>query len=161
MRGIRRWLLGRGQGDGKICPLATASGVERMMPWVMPALGDEGTGLVQTMSGRVPDTDPWSRPAPHARWFAPFGWRHRAVMLGDRYVTVRSGRFRRDVRVIDRTRLQAIQAIAGPVDRRLGLSNLYLYLPRGTAENTVAKHFSASLVEKLRDDLVLTSRPFR
>lgn len=68
---------------------------------------------------RVPAAElPGIRPD---HWLFPLGRRFTSVMLTPHAVLVRSGTLVKRIRIIPRDRIQTVEALEGPIDRRIGL----------------------------------------
>ena len=69
----------------------------------------------------------WRSPAA-ARWLDALGWRRRAAVLTPRALLSRSGRWTRVVEIVPLERTQSLGVAQGPVQRRLGLATVRVWV---------------------------------
>jgi putative membrane protein len=70
-------------------------------------------------------------PPPRARWVAPLRWRYLGLGLSERVLVGRVGLLNRRTHVVPYARVQSLQLLQGPWQRRLGLADLQVDSPQG------------------------------
>lgn len=119
-----------------LLPVGTAEQVALVVSLVVPELGvdDPREALELAMHGLSSaghDQGGFVCAPRQAVWLDPVGWRRRGVLVGSRCLLIRSGRLRRYVQLVPYERVQAIGAVQGPVQRRLGMASVLVHSTRG------------------------------
>jgi putative membrane protein len=147
----RRWLRCRLDVAG-FGQQAAAS--DRLLP-----VGDLATGRRLTALA-LPGVDllalPLTSPPRRARWLAPIRQPVLGAALTDRAFATRDGRVTRELVVVPYVRIQSVRVVQGPLQRRLGLANVYadtagsLTAVAHHRELPEARRFAAELTQRAR-----------
>jgi putative membrane protein len=70
-------------------------------------------------------------PPERSRWVAPLRWRYLGLGLGERLLVGRVGLLTRRTHVVPYARVQSLQLLQGPWQRRLSLADLQVDSPQG------------------------------
>lgn len=150
------------QGTASVLsPVATREQVRTALWLVLPDLGvDDPVATIDTaLTGR--GTDGGFTPAPRrAVWVDPVGWRRHGVLVTDRALIARSGRFWRQVVVVPHERTQSLAIAQGPVQRALRLASFQLHSTPGPVSPTVA-HLDQQVAARLLRDQAVRARAAR
>jgi len=120
-------------------PVATRDQVRTALWLVLPDLGvpDPAATIDAALTGTL--TDGGFTPAPRrAAWVDPVGWRRRGVLVTDRALIARSGRWWREVVVVPHERTQSLALEQGPVQRVLRVASFHLHSTPGPVAPSVA-----------------------
>jgi putative membrane protein len=127
---------------------------DRLLP-----VGDLATGRRLTALA-LPGVDllalPLTTPPRRARWLAPIRQPVLGAALTDRAFATRDGRVTRELVVVPYVRIQSVRVVQGPLQRRLGLANVYadtagsLTAVAHHRELPEARRFAAELTERAR-----------
>jgi len=89
-------------------------------------------------------------PPARARWVAPLRWRYLGVGLSERLLVARVGLLTRRTHVVPYARVQSLQLLQRPWQRRLGLADLQVDSPQGPVRLR-ARHRDARQARELLD----------
>jgi len=159
-------VAGYGQGKDQasetvLHPVATLDEAMTAVWLVLPDLGvaDPQATLDAALHGR--DDDGGFTPAPRrARWVDPIGWRRHGVLVTERALLARSGRFTRQLDVVPHERTQSLGLAQGPVQRRLGVASFVVHSTAGPVQPTVA-HLDGRVAAALLDEQAARARTAR
>lgn len=85
-------------------------------------------------SDEPPDARPRHRASPRSRLFAPIGWRHRWISLGDDRASSSTGWMKRRTSYAPHAKAQSVALRQGPLQRRLGLATVEIHTPDGPVD---------------------------
>lgn len=137
------------ESSSTVCAVATTQEVADLLPHLLPDLDPTASAeLVGSMNAAAPPTT-WDRPRRAARRFSPWGWRFHGLWVGPSHVLTRGGRWRRTIRMLDRTRIQTVGLDAGPLVRRLSMAHLQVRLPMGPTRTTTIGYLDAGRAAEL------------
>lgn len=98
-----------------------------------------------------------------ARWLSPVDFRNQTVtLLGDRAVVLHSGRFSRQMKVVEPSHIQELSVVRGPIASWVGLANVRLDLVPGPvfmSANQLSDGDAQQLVEILRQRKLPSMQP--
>lgn len=142
-------------------PVASVEQVRTALWLVLPDLGvDDPVAMIDaalTASG----TDGAFTPAPRrAVWVDPVGWRRRGVLVTERALVARSGRFWRQVVVVPHERTQSLAIAQGPVQRALRLASFELHSTPGPVRASVM-HLDQEVAATLLHEQAVRARQAR
>lgn len=103
-----------------LLPIADRALAEALLAELVP---EDGTAVADR-TGAGPRSWP----------FAPVGWRHRWIALGDRRATSSTGWLHRRTSSAPHAKVQSIALRQGPLQRRLGLATVELHTPEGPVD---------------------------
>ncbi|UYM05764.1 PH domain-containing protein [Solicola gregarius] len=90
------------------------------------------------LSAMLPDREPLRVPliaAPRrSAWFAPIGWRFRAVGYDERVIVVTRGWITHRIDVVPHAKTQSVRITQGPLQRRLALADLVIDTTKGPVD---------------------------
>ena len=142
-------------------PVATLAEAMTAVWLVLPDLGvpDPQATLDAALHGR--DDDGGFTPAPRrARWVDPLGWRRHGVLVTERALLARSGRFTRQLDLVPHERTQSLGLAQGPVQRRLGLASFVVHSTPGPVSASVS-HLDGHVAAALLDEQAARARTAR
>ncbi|MCL2849386.1 MAG: PH domain-containing protein, partial [Micrococcales bacterium] len=142
-------------------PVATREQVRTALWLVLPDLGvdDPVATIDAALTGT--GTDGGFTPAPRRAVFVdPLAWRRHGVLVTDRALIARSGRFWRQVVVVPHERTQSLAVAQGPVQRALGLASFELHSTPGPVTPAVA-HLDAQVAATLLHAQAVRARQAR
>jgi len=98
-----------------------------------------------------------------SRILDPFAWRRNGIAITPRALLIRSGRLVRTLTVVPHERTQSLQLTQGPIERRLGLAELYAQVPSlgFSAVNPVAHHLDGRVAASLLREQAVRARTAR
>ncbi len=150
------------QSSGSVLnPVATRDQVRTALWLVLPDLGvaDPVATIDAALTGD--GTDGGFTAAPRrAVWVDPVGWRRHGVLVTDRALIARSGRFWRQVVVVPHERTQSLAVAQGPVQRALRLASFQLHSTPGPVSPAVA-HLDERVAAALLHDQAVRARDAR
>jgi putative membrane protein len=150
------------QGTGSVLnPVATRDQVRTALWLVLPDLGvaDPVATIDAALTGH--GTDGGFTAAPRrAVWVDPVGWRRHGVLVTDRALIARSGRFWRQVVVVPHERTQSLAVAQGPVQRALRLASFQLHSTPGPVSPVVA-HLDEQVAATLLHEQAVRARQAR
>lgn len=152
------------QQDGResvLNPVATRDQVRTALWLVLPDLGvaDPVATIDAALTGT--GTDGGFTPAPRrAVWVDPVGWRRHGVLVTERALVARSGRFWRQVVVVPHERTQSLAVAQGPVQRALRLASFQLHSTPGPVSPAVA-HLDEQVAAVLLHEQAVRARQAR
>jgi putative membrane protein len=150
-----------GQKETVLHPVATREEAMLALWLVLPDLGvaDPQATLTAAMTGLGDDGG--FTPAPRrARWVDPIGWRRHGVLVTDRALVVRRGRWWRSFDVVPHERTQSLALAQGPVQRRLRVASFVLHSTPGPVRPRV-EHLDAAVAVALLDEQSARARHAR
>ncbi|MCL2422858.1 MAG: PH domain-containing protein [Micrococcales bacterium] len=152
---------GQQERESVLNPVATVEQVRTALWLVLPDLGvDDPVAMVDaalTASG----TDGGFTPVPRrAVWVDPVGWRRRGVLVTERALVVRSGRFWRQVVVVPHERTQSLAIAQGPIQRALRLASFELHSTPGPVQAS-ARHLDQQVAATLLHEQAVRARQAR
>ena len=150
-----------GGRESVLNPVATRDQVRTALWLVLPDLGvaDPVATVDAALTGS--GTDGGFTPAPRrAAWVDPVGWRRHGVLVTERALIARSGRFWRQVVVVPHERTQSLAVAQGPVQRALRLATFALHSTPGPVSPAVA-HLDQQVAATLLHDQAVRARAAR
>lgn len=108
--------------------------------------------LLSSSGASDPDAVVLSSSPRRARWVAPVRWRHYELGVDEDLVVSREGVLTRRAHVVPRAKMQSLQVRQGPLQRRLGLTDLRVDSPPGPVK-VRARHRDATEARGVLDDL--------
>ncbi len=142
-------------------PVATRAEAATALWLVLPDLGvaDPRATLDAALTGR--DDAGGFVPAPRrARWVDPIGWRRHGVLVTDRALILRSGRWWRSVMVVPHERTQSLGVEQGPLQRALRVATFAAHSTPGPVTPRV-RHLDEHVVASLLVQQAARSRAAR
>jgi putative membrane protein len=133
-------------GQGTLLPVATIPVARSLVAEVLPAF-DLTSVVVRT----VP---------PQARWVAPLRRRVLGYTLTDAAFVTQDGLITRQLVIVPFARIQSVRLRQGPLQRRLGLANVYADTAGGSL-TAVAEHRDLAEAHRLADQLSTLARAAR
>lgn len=149
------------ENEAVLHPVATRQEAMTALWLVLPDLGvaDPQAVLDAAFTGRGDDGG--FTPSPRAaRWVDPIGWRRRGVLVTDRALLVRSGRWWRSVEVVPHERTQSLALRQGPIQRALGVATFVVHSTPGPVSPR-AEHLTESAAAALLDEQAARARQAR
>lgn len=135
---------GRGEGNGG----PTASTVMPVAP--LPAVRELARVLLTEAGAPDPFEVLLEPPPARSRWVAPLRWRYLGLGLGERLLVGRVGLLTRRTHVVPYARVQSLQLLQGPWQRRLALADLQVDSPQGPVRLR-GRHRDAAQARELLD----------
>lgn len=86
------------------------------------------------LPGVDPSAVPTRRAPGRSAWFAPIGWRFRAVGYDERVIVVTRGWLTHRVDVVPHAKTQSVRTLQGPLQRRLGLADVVVDTTKGPVD---------------------------
>ena len=151
----------KGERESVLNPVATRDQVRTALWLVLPDLGvaDPVATIDAALTGT--GTDGGFTPAPRrAVWVDPVGWRRHGVLVTDRALVARSGRFWRQVVVVPHERTQSLALTQGPLQRALRLATFALHSTPGPVSPSVA-HLDDQVAAVLLHEQAVRARAAR
>lgn len=144
------------QTENVLLPVGTREDAVLALWLVLPDLGvaDPRAVIEAGLSGGGSDDDgePVFLTVPRrARLLDLWAWRRRGVLVTDRALLVRSGRFVRRLVVVPHERTQSLQLQQGPLQRRLGVASLVVHSTPGPVSPRV-DHLDQAAAAALLDE---------
>jgi putative membrane protein len=122
-----------------------------VMPVAPVATVRELARILLTDAGAPDPLDVVLEPPPvRARWVAPVRWRYLGLGLTERLLVGRVGLLTRRTHVVPYARVQSLQVLQGPWQRRLGLADLQVDSPQGPVKLR-GRHRDARQARELLD----------
>ncbi|OJV60058.1 MAG: hypothetical protein BGO38_00410 [Cellulomonas sp. 73-145] len=149
------------ENEAVLHPVATRQEAMTALWLVLPDLGvaDPQAVLDAAFTGRGDDGG--FTPSPRAaRWVDPIGWRRRGVLVTDRALLVRSGRWWRSVEVVPHERTQSLAVRQGPIQRALGVATFVVHSTPGPVSPR-AEHLTEQAAAALMDEQAARARHAR
>ncbi|BDO43491.1 PH domain-containing protein [Cellulomonas sp. NTE-D12] len=149
------------ENEAVLHPVATRQEAMTALWLVLPDLGvaDPQAVLDAAFTGRGDDGG--FTPSPRAaRWVDPIGWRRRGVLVTDRALLVRSGRWWRSVEVVPHERTQSLAVRQGPIQRALGVATFVVHSTPGPVSPR-AEHLTEQAAAALLDEQAARARQAR
>ncbi|OZB49946.1 MAG: hypothetical protein B7X40_04105 [Cellulomonas sp. 14-74-6] len=149
------------ENEAVLHPVATRQEAMTALWLVLPDLGvaDPRAVLDAAFTGRGDDGG--FTPSPRAaRWVDPIGWRRRGVLVTDRALLVRSGRWWRSVEVVPHERTQSLAVRQGPIQRALGVATFVVHSTPGPVSPR-AEHLTEQAAAALLDEQAARARHAR
>ncbi|MFH5821958.1 PH domain-containing protein [Georgenia sp. AZ-5] len=116
---------------------------------VLPDLGAEDAEALLDAALEGSGGDAGFLPSPRrARWLDPVTWRRNAVRITGTALLMRTGRLSRSLVVVPHGRTQSLALKQGPLERRLGLADLFAHSVPGPVTPVLA-HLDADLAGTL------------
>ncbi|NNH06148.1 PH domain-containing protein [Cellulomonas fimi] len=143
---------GEQQRDTVLHPVATRDEVRTAVWLVLHDLGVEDPAAVVDAALTGTDTaHGFTVAPPRSRWVDPFGWRRHGVLVTERALVIRRGRWFRQVDVVPHERTQSLGLQQGPLQRRLRLASLVVHSTPGPVSPEIA-HLDAAVAVALLDE---------
>ncbi|WP_263732417.1 PH domain-containing protein [Cellulomonas sp. SG140] len=149
------------ENEAVLHPVATRQEAMTALWLVLPDLGvgDPQAVLDAAFTGRGDDGG--FTPSPRAaRWVDPIGWRRRGVLVTERALIVRSGRWWRSVEVVPHERTQSLAVRQGPIQRALGVATFVVHSTPGPVSPR-AEHLTEQAAAALLDEQAARARHAR
>ncbi|CAL8969668.1 hypothetical protein CELL_00574 [Cellulomonas sp. T2.31MG-18] len=149
------------ENEAVLHPVATRQEAMTALWLVLPDLGvaDPQAVLDAAFTGRGDDGG--FTPSPRAaRWVDPIGWRRRGVLVTERALLVRSGRWWRSVEVVPHERTQSLAVRQGPIQRALGVATFVVHSTPGPVSPR-AEHLTEQAAAALLDEQAARARQAR
>ncbi|MFY0408346.1 PH domain-containing protein [Solicola sp. PLA-1-18] len=127
----RRWGWRRLQVD--VAGAAGESNDDENPSTLLP-IGSPGLAravVAEVLPGVDADSIPVEQVPRRSRWFAPIGWRRRAVGADERAFVTTTGWVTHRMDVVPHAKTQSVAISQGPLQRRLGLADLEVHTPDG------------------------------
>ena len=142
-------------------PVATRDEALLALWLVLPDLGvDDPRAVVSAALTGIGDDVGFTASPRRARWVDPIGWRRHGVLVTDRALLLRSGRFWRSLDVVPHERTQSLGMEQGPVQRRLGVASLVVHSTPGPVSPRV-RHLDEAVCAALLDEQAERARRAR
>ncbi|WP_238402511.1 PH domain-containing protein [Cellulomonas sp. H30R-01] len=143
---------GEQQRDTVLHPVATREEVRTALWLVLHDLGvDDPVGVVDAALTGTDEAHGFAVAPRRARWVDPLGWRRHGVLVTQRALVIRRGRWWRQVDVVPHERTQSLGLQQGPLQRRLGLASFVVHSTPGPVSPDIA-HLDAGVVVALLDE---------
>ncbi|MFC4615521.1 PH domain-containing protein [Cellulomonas algicola] len=143
---------GEQQRDTVLHPVATRDEVRTALWLVLHDLGvDDPVGVVDAALTGTDEAHGFAVAPRRARWVDPLGWRRHGVLVTQRALVIRRGRWWRQVDVVPHERTQSLGLQQGPLQRRLGLASFVVHSTPGPVSPDIA-HLDAGVVVALLDE---------
>ncbi|MBU4215315.1 MAG: PH domain-containing protein [Actinobacteria bacterium] len=138
-----------GERESVLHPVATREEARTALWLVLPDLGvpDPVATLDAALTGTGSDGGFVAAPR-RSVWVDPVGWRRHGVLVTDRALILRSGRFWRRVVVVPHERTQSLGLTQGPVQRALRVATFVLHSTPGPVAPRV-EHLDAQVAGDL------------
>ena len=149
------------ENEAVLHPVATRQEAMTALWLVLPDLGvaDPLAVLDAAFTG-TGDAGGFTPSPRSARWVDPIGWRRRGVLVTERALLVRSGRWWRTVEVVPHERTQSLAVRQGPVQRALGLATFVVHSTPGPVSPR-AEHLTEAAAAALLDEQAARARHAR
>ncbi|MDC7123651.1 PH domain-containing protein [Cellulomonas fimi] len=143
---------GEQQRDTVLHPVATRDEVRTALWLVLHDLGvDDPVAVVDAALTGTDESHGFAVAPRRARWVDPLGWRRHGVLVTQRALVIRRGRWWRQVDVVPHERTQSLGLQQGPLQRRLGLASFVVHSTPGPVSPDIA-HLDAGVVVALLDE---------
>lgn len=143
---------GEQQRDTVLHPVATRDEVRTALWLVLHDLGvDDPVAVVDAALTGTDEAHGFAVAPRRARWVDPLGWRRHGVLVTQRALVIRRGRWWRQVDVVPHERTQSLGLQQGPLQRRLGLASFVVHSTPGPVSPDIA-HLDADVVVALLDE---------
>ncbi|MBU4336574.1 MAG: PH domain-containing protein [Actinobacteria bacterium] len=138
-----------GERESVLHPVATREEARTALWLVLPELGvpDPVATLDAALTGTGSDGGFVSAPR-RSVWVDPIGWQRHGVLVTDRALILRSGRFWRRVVVVPHERTQSLGLTQGPVQRALRVATFVLHSTPGPVAPRV-EHLDSQVASDL------------
>ncbi|MBB2925316.1 PH domain-containing protein [Cellulomonas cellasea] len=154
---------GEQQTENVLLPVGTRDDAVLALWLVLPDLGvaDPRAVVEAGLSGSAADDAFGFLTVPRrARLLDLLAWNRRGVLVTDRALLVRSGRFIRRLVVVPHERTQSLQLDQGPLQRRFGVASLVVHSTPGPVSPRV-DHLDAAVAAALLDEQAERARTAR
>jgi putative membrane protein len=150
-----------GERESVLHPVATREEARTALWLVLPELGvpDPVATLDAALTGTGSDGGFVSAPR-RSVWVDPIGWRRHGVLVTDRALILRSGRFWRRVVVVPHERTQSLGLTQGPVQRALRVATFVLHSTPGPVAPRV-EHLDSQVASDLLNEQATRARQAR
>ncbi|WP_354003916.1 PH domain-containing protein [Cellulomonas cellasea] len=141
--------------ENVLLPVGTRDEAVLALWLVLPDLGvpDPRAVVEAGLSGAGGDVGYTTMPR-RGRWLDLLAWRRRGVLVTDRALLIRSGRFVRRLVVVPHERTQSLALQQGPIQRRLRVASMVVHSTPGPVSPTVDhldEHVAARLLAEQAD----------
>lgn len=152
---------GEQQRDTVLHPVATRDEVRTALWLVLHDLGvDDPVAVVDAALTGTDESHGFAVAPRRARWVDPLGWRRHGVLVTQRALVIRRGRWWRQVDVVPHERTQSLGLQQGPLQRRLGLASFVVHSTPGPVSPDIA-HLDAGVAVALLDEQSQRARTAR
>lgn len=101
----------------------------------------------ELIPGNAFNTEPLAYAPRRSAWFAPVGWRYRALAVNDASLLTRSGWIQHTRNIVPHQKTQSVAISQGPLQRMLGLATLDVHTPKGPVD-AEARNYDAAVVRR-------------
>ena len=142
-------------------PVATREEAMTALWLVLPDLGvdDPVAALTAGLDG-VGDEGGYTAAPRRARWVDPVGWRRHGVLVTERALLLRRGRFWRRLDVVPHERTQSLGMAQGPIQRWLRVASVVAHSTPGPVAPRV-EHLDQAVAARLLDEQAARARQAR
>lgn len=143
--------------ETSVLPVGPLDDALRILTLLDPLLDRPALETAALGEGPAPG---WTLVPARARWLDPLSWRRTGYAASGHCVTIRRGRFSRQVVVVPHARIQSITVHAGPLQRRLELAGVDLVSIPGPVKPRVP-HLDLRVAQRLLVEQTARSRVAR
>lgn len=147
--------------ENVLLPVGTRDEAVLALWLVLPDLGTaDPRAVVEAGLSGAGDAQGFTTVPRRARWLDLLAWRRRGVLVTDRALLIRSGRFIRRLVVVPHERAQSLALSQGPIQRRLRVASMAVHSTPGPVSPTV-DHLDEQVAALLLDEQADRARTAR